>query len=175
MYFGVRRPAIFSARYGLNLVSMLVINIIFGLTVPGIDNFAHLGGFLGGFLASWAIGLNGEKLFQQKQLIPQMLIIILTAVSLLTGIKLQQSTWEYYWYKGVKELQQGHITEGQSYLEKGVSLNPKIGEFYHNLAIIHYRKGDIPTAREYLNQAISLDPKDEQAQEFLQELNEMQE
>ncbi|MBB6218242.1 rhomboid protease GluP [Anaerosolibacter carboniphilus] len=174
MYFGVRRPAIFSARYGLNLVSMLVINIIFGLTVPGIDNFAHLGGFLGGYLSSWALGLHKEKLLQKKHIVPQMLIMLLIVGSLLTGVKIQQSTWEYYWYKGVKELQQDHITEGQSYLEKGVSLNPEVGEFYYNLAYVHYRKGDIPTAIEYLNQAISLDPKDDKAQEFLQELIRIQ-
>jgi rhomboid protease GluP len=170
MYFGMRRPAIFSARYGLNLVSMLLINIVFGFTIPGIDNFAHLGGFLGGYLASWAIGLRKEKLFLRKQLIPQLLIILLVTSSLLAGITLQQKTWEYHLHKGVKKLQQDQIEEGQSYLEKGVTLNPEVGAFYYYLAYAQYRKGDIPTAIEYLNHAIALDPQDKGSQEFLQEL-----
>ncbi len=174
MYFGIRRPAIFSARYGLNLVSMLLINIVFGFTVPGIDNFAHLGGFLGGYLSSWAIGLSKEKLFLRKQMIPQLLIVFLVTSSLLAGIALQQKTWEYHFHKGVKALQQDQIEEGQSYLEKGIILNPQVGAFYYYLAYAHYRKGDISIAIEYLNQALSLDPQDKGALEFLQELEGIQ-
>ncbi|MFT9496840.1 rhomboid family intramembrane serine protease [Anaerosolibacter sp.] len=174
IYFGLRKPAIFSARYGLNLVSMLAINIFFGFTIPGIDNFAHLGGFLGGYIASWALGLKNERLFLKKQLLPQFLIILLVAGSLATGITLQEKTWEYHLHKGVKELQEDRIASGQSYLEKGVSINPEVGAFYYYLAYTHYRKGEISTAIDLLHQAISIDPQDEQAQEFLEELKQMQ-
>jgi membrane associated rhomboid family serine protease len=33
-------------------VSIMIQSLIFGLLVPGIDNFAHLGGFAGGYLSS---------------------------------------------------------------------------------------------------------------------------
>ncbi|QEK12480.1 rhomboid family intramembrane serine protease [Crassaminicella thermophila] len=65
LYFGIRRPAIFSARYGMNIITLLIINIIFGLTNSNIDNFAHIGGLIGGFLTSYALGLKGEKIFNR--------------------------------------------------------------------------------------------------------------
>src|SRR4029078_5562563 len=33
-------------------VSIMIQSVIFGLLVPGIDNYAHLGGFAGGYLTS---------------------------------------------------------------------------------------------------------------------------
>jgi rhomboid protease GluP len=43
-------------------ISILVQVLIFGLLVPGIDNFAHLGGFAGGYLAStWLDPMSGRE------------------------------------------------------------------------------------------------------------------
>jgi rhomboid protease GluP len=43
-------------------LSILVQVVIFGLLVPGIDNFAHLGGFAGGYLAStWLDPMGGRE------------------------------------------------------------------------------------------------------------------
>ena len=36
-----------------NLAIMIGINLVFGFTVPGINNFAHLGGLLTGFVLGW--------------------------------------------------------------------------------------------------------------------------
>jgi rhomboid protease GluP len=45
------------ARRALNnLVLLAVINLVFGLSSPGIDNFGHLGGLLGGTLFAWLGG-----------------------------------------------------------------------------------------------------------------------
>ena len=33
-------------------VSIMIQSLIFGVPVPGIDNFAHLGGFAGGYFTS---------------------------------------------------------------------------------------------------------------------------
>ncbi|KXG74404.1 rhomboid family protein [Thermotalea metallivorans] len=174
IYFGIRRPAIFSARYGLNLVSLLLINIIFGLTTPGIDNFAHLGGFFGGFLASWALGLKKEQWIGRKRLIPQILVLLLFITSLWTGVKIQQDTWQYHLHKGVGYLREENLAKGQEHLEKGMSLNPDVAEFPYYLAYVYYRKGNIPAARHHLERALALDPQDEMARQFLQELEKIQ-
>ena len=36
-----------------NLVTMAGINLLIGFTVPGVDNWGHIGGMLGGFLFAW--------------------------------------------------------------------------------------------------------------------------
>ncbi len=42
-----------AGRVLVNLLFIAVINLIFGFTTPGVDNFGHLGGILGGILFTW--------------------------------------------------------------------------------------------------------------------------
>lgn len=52
LYFGVTYPRLFFRTMGMNILIVIGINLIFGFTVPGIDNAGHLGGLVGGFLAT---------------------------------------------------------------------------------------------------------------------------
>jgi rhomboid protease GluP len=38
-----------------NLLFVAAINVVYGLSVPGIDNWGHVGGFLGGLLLGWLL------------------------------------------------------------------------------------------------------------------------
>ncbi len=46
---------------GVNLMVVIGINIVFGLSVPQIDNGAHIGGLVGGFIASQIVHLPQKK------------------------------------------------------------------------------------------------------------------
>lgn len=48
LYYSLKRPLLWKSGLGMNLVIVILINFGFGLTQPGIDNFAHLGGLLMG-------------------------------------------------------------------------------------------------------------------------------
>ncbi|MFZ3131491.1 MAG: rhomboid family intramembrane serine protease [Desulfosporosinus sp.] len=48
LYYSCKRPALWKTGLGMNLVVVILVNFGFGLVQPGIDNFAHLGGFLTG-------------------------------------------------------------------------------------------------------------------------------
>ncbi|GIV76066.1 rhomboid family intramembrane serine protease [Litorilinea aerophila] len=48
--FGPRGRAILQ-----NMLIVIAINLFFGLSVPGIDNWGHLGGLAGGALVSWGL------------------------------------------------------------------------------------------------------------------------
>ncbi len=48
--FGARGRAILQ-----NMVIVIVINLIFGLSMPGIDNWGHIGGLIGGVLVAWGL------------------------------------------------------------------------------------------------------------------------
>gem|GEM_PF-3153167 len=43
LYFGLERPSLFKASFGANVIVMIVINLFYGFTKTGIDNFAHIG------------------------------------------------------------------------------------------------------------------------------------
>ncbi|WP_153461545.1 rhomboid family intramembrane serine protease [Sediminibacillus terrae] len=61
LYFGVLYKRLFFRTMGWNLLFILALNIAFGLMMPQIDNGAHIGGLLGGFLASAFVSLPGKK------------------------------------------------------------------------------------------------------------------
>lgn len=52
LYFGLIYRQLFFRTMGLNVLIILAINLVFGFVVPAVDNGAHIGGLVGGFLAS---------------------------------------------------------------------------------------------------------------------------
>ncbi|KKB37284.1 rhomboid family intramembrane serine protease [Bacillus thermotolerans] len=61
LYFGVVYPRLFFRTMGMNIIILIVINLVFGFTVPGIDNAGHIGGLIGGFLAAGVVNLPAKK------------------------------------------------------------------------------------------------------------------
>lgn len=46
---------------GMRYMSLIVINIILGFLNPGVDNFGHLGGLVGGYLISAVLSFKGDR------------------------------------------------------------------------------------------------------------------
>ncbi|MED4730424.1 rhomboid family intramembrane serine protease [Aneurinibacillus migulanus] len=58
LYFGTQNKELFFQTLGTNILVVLGINLVIGFLSPGIiDNYAHLGGLVGGFLASALVGM----------------------------------------------------------------------------------------------------------------------
>jgi rhomboid protease GluP len=72
------------------VIRYAAIMFIFGFLMPGVDNYAHAGGFLGGWIAStWLDPLTRERV---DHLIAGLACLVLTAVavafSIITGLRL---------------------------------------------------------------------------------------
>ncbi|MGI8316141.1 rhomboid family intramembrane serine protease [Halobacillus mangrovi] len=61
LYFGVRNRRLFFRTMGWNLLFVIALNIAFGVLVPQVDNGAHMGGLVGGFIASIIFSLPKKK------------------------------------------------------------------------------------------------------------------
>ncbi|MBO8156095.1 MAG: rhomboid family intramembrane serine protease [Bacillaceae bacterium] len=61
LFFGVMNRKLFFRTMGKNLLFIIGLNIILGISVPQIDNGAHMGGLVGGFIASAIIQLPKNK------------------------------------------------------------------------------------------------------------------
>ncbi len=62
LYFGLIHRQLFFRTMGFNVLMILGINLVFGFVVPAVDNGAHIGGLVGGFLASAFLHLPKQKM-----------------------------------------------------------------------------------------------------------------
>lgn len=56
-YFGYHYRVYFGNIIKSQIIPIVVLNILIGLMVSGIDNFAHIGGLIGGVFAAMAVGV----------------------------------------------------------------------------------------------------------------------
>jgi len=70
-------------------VTYAIVLFVFGLVMPGVDNYAHAGGFAGGYLAS--VWLNPMKPERQEHLIAALAclaaVVVSVIASVLTGLQ----------------------------------------------------------------------------------------
>ncbi|WP_208585908.1 rhomboid family protein [Gracilibacillus suaedae] len=66
LYFGLKNPRVFFQTMGTNVIFIVILNIIFGFSMPQVDNGAHIGGLVGGFIASGIVMLPKTKAFMQQ-------------------------------------------------------------------------------------------------------------
>ena len=88
--FGLLGALVYSGRrggtsaVGRQAWSYAVILFIFGLLFPGVDNYAHAGGFVGGYaLARWLDPMKPER---GDHLLMAVICLVATALSILASI-----------------------------------------------------------------------------------------
>ena len=64
-YFGYHYRVYFGTVILKQIAPVIIFNLAIGFMVPGIDNFAHIGGLIGGFLISMATGVNSKDSKQE--------------------------------------------------------------------------------------------------------------
>lgn len=89
LYFRQRKRHVFQQIFGAGLFIIIGINLMYGFIQPGIDNWGHIGGLIGGFLAGNAVGLYGERRLTKNKVVAWILIIAIFIV----GIRLGE--WKY--------------------------------------------------------------------------------
>jgi rhomboid protease GluP len=91
LYFGIERPALFKKLFGYNIIITIIINLGYGFSTTGIDNFAHIGGLIGGFLALGMISNPEKPRWYLNRILYFVLIIILFVSGITYGFNNDQS------------------------------------------------------------------------------------
>lgn len=94
LYFGLIQKK-FNLRIDLKQIIVLVVfNLGYGLLVPGIDNYAHIGGLIGGFLTAAAVYFPKIKNVRQ-QVIAVLILLVSAYVILNYGYHQEASQTDY--------------------------------------------------------------------------------
>lgn len=75
LFFAVKRPSLLKSSFGANLITTLVINLAYGFMNKQIDNHAHLGGLVGGFLTTGIVYRSAEETSKDKLIRPAAFIL----------------------------------------------------------------------------------------------------
>lgn len=87
LYFGYHYRLYLGSVLKTQIIPVIVLNLLIGFLSTGIDNFAHIGGLIGGYLLTMALGIPGKsnKKDQINGSIVLVLLIIFMSYMLLRG------------------------------------------------------------------------------------------
>lgn len=166
LYFRKEKRSLFQRIFGPGLLMIIGINLIYGFIQPGIDNWGHIGGLLGGFLTGNALGLYREKdkKYGKKALL-WMLIIAIFVLGLAYGrVKYSGRIYLGEIYDAV---QKGDITVAVENIRKLSSQDrkdPKVKELIEAVYVEDVnnklRSGQLDEALVSINTLIDYYPKE---------------
>ena len=61
LYFGYHYRNYLGAALRNQIIPVIIINLLIGYMTPNIDNWCHIGGLIGGFLITMAVGVDGKS------------------------------------------------------------------------------------------------------------------
>ncbi len=91
LFFGVAHPSLFFRTMGVNVIAVIGLNLVIGFIFPVVDNAGHIGGLIGGFLASSILHLPNQRKVGQR-VIALIVTIALTLMMLYIGFMIQPTT-----------------------------------------------------------------------------------
>lgn len=151
-----------------NILFLIAINLFFGFTNPGIDNYGHLGGLLSGA----ALGLllapryqpdaAGIRLVDRNSLRRFWPILIL-AVALLAGgtmlaTRVQSGSPYVHLARGEDAVQREAWDEAVTELEQALSKDPALAEAYFYLGLARNNLNQPQAAAQAYESAVELEP-----------------
>ena len=81
LYFGYHYRVYLGSVLKSQIIPLIILNLIIGFTSSGIDNFAHIGGLIGGALATVAVGVKYKS--TKFEMVNGLIVFILLVAFLL--------------------------------------------------------------------------------------------
>jgi rhomboid protease GluP len=164
LYFGLQRPTLFKVFFGYNIMVIIVINLVFGFSTTNIDNFAHLGGIIGGFLAAGIFLKAEDKRWYLNRYIYLIMTLILTTTGMYYGFnnnqnKLYYNVYELDNYTSAQDWKSAEAKAEEILALKPANVNLRI-EVLYQLARAESMSGKLNEAIEHAKSLTSLDPVD---------------
>ncbi|MGE6259014.1 rhomboid family intramembrane serine protease [Heyndrickxia sporothermodurans] len=156
LYIGAVNPKLFFRTMGKNVIIVIIINLVFGFSVSGIDNFGHIGGLIGGFLAAAVVHFpKKQKWFTQ---LGALLLTTIVTVSLLI-FGFQNEKPDVVNSIAQQKLNEQKYKEAYDMLDQFIDKGKGDAVTYFQLSFAEIQLQKLTEAKEHLQKAIELDPK----------------
>ncbi len=151
LFFGIAYPSIFFRTMGPNVIGIIIINLVLGFMIPGIDNSGHIGGLVGGFLAASVVHLPKRKEYG-KRLGGLVVTLVAVGALLYTGYVLQpHSDNPRFIVQTAQEfIESDKVLEAYELLKSAEEKGVDAPEVYFYLSYAEIKLGKTEDAREHL-------------------------
>jgi len=123
VYLYFRHKEAYRYIFGTQFLTLIAINFIYGFVVQGIDNYGHLGGFIGGIVVAYALGIKTDAI-KRKQLLAIPLLAAVTAMGIQYGFVRYNLSADYYFMHFVDAVKSEDYNEAYKRLEEGLKRYP---------------------------------------------------
>ncbi len=165
LYFGYIYPDLFFRTLGRDVLTIIGINLVFGIVVPNIDNFAHIGGLIGGFIVASIVHLPKQK--NKKWAISLLSSLLIIGILFITwwGIEEREVVGNPIAIniRGEDALDNGEIEEAQRIFAHLVKYYPNYVPYHIDFAETALQIGNTTLARQQYKLVIALEPNNSQA------------
>lgn len=158
LYFGLNYRSLFFRTMGFNVLVVIAINLSLGFTMPGIDNAGHIGGLVGGFLATAIVHFP-----RQKKWFQQVMVCIITVGAMVSML--------WYGYSNPEKitdsqsvmvlsqvyLQDENYDKAYTLLTNAVKTQSSSAELFFQLSYVEIKLNELQSAETHLLKAIELD------------------
>jgi membrane associated rhomboid family serine protease len=166
LYFRKEKRNLFQRVFGPGLLMIIGINLLYGFIQPGIDNWGHIGGLVGGFLMGNGLGLYRERNPNYKKRILCWILIILIFVLGLGWGRMKHSA-AIHLSRAYDAARSGRIDEAKLHIEKLSDRDRRDSKAKELIEVVYIedinnylRKGQADEALESINILIGYYPEE---------------
>lgn len=167
IYFVLNSKTEWTKAIGRDVVLILGINIVIGFMQPAIDNYAHFGGLLGGFLVAAATGLPQKKSKWWAGTGAAALLIVLLTGGISYGMAYGKESIGYLNYEAQLAIKNQQYGELEDIFEKMAALKPNDPQISFKLGIAYLQNEKVEESKKALLKATELDPDHANAYYYL--------
>lgn len=80
LYFGYHYRIYLGSVLKNQIIPIIILNILLGFMLPGVDNAAHIGGLIGGYLATVSVGIKNKS--NRNEMINGIIVLVIYIVFL---------------------------------------------------------------------------------------------
>lgn len=156
LYFGLHHRNLFYRTLGNDVIIVLAFNLFIGFVFPMIDNYGHIGGLVGGFLAAMMLNLPSKKRRLDRTL-GIVLALILVGIGLWAGFTNQKEHADALIIQATLELNQENFTEARDLLERAIELGDDRPEVLLQTGAVYNQLKQFEDAEQILHRALKQD------------------
>lgn len=165
LYFRKQKKRLFQRIFGPGLLIIIGINLFYGFVQPGIDNWGHIGGLIGGYIISKGLGLYRDRKISMNKTLAWVIFIIL----IISGLKYGDYKYgrEVYLDYAYSALRNGDLEAAERYVDKaakGAYDDERVKQMFQAIYIQKaendLRNGDVEGALESINFLLEHYPDD---------------